>query len=155
MLDKDIADFRAEHDYLDVGGITPVQDIEKRLARIRQGLADDDSALRAAASAHAALFEPGREGDLDYLLLETITSPGLQSLAVERARIYDAWADVSGRYGPNHPKFIEAKRRKDEIDRRIRETQTVVVQQVASVLSRAQHQYETAFDTERQSQSHF
>lgn len=148
-LNRDIESFKTEHDYWEIGDVTPVQEVENRLARLRQALSDADVAVRAAVSAHAALFEPGHEGDLDFLLLETVTSPGLQGLAVEQARIYDAWADVSGRYGPNHPRFIEAKRRKDEIDRRMQETQTVVVQQAASELSRARHQYETALDTER------
>ena len=136
-IERQIQDFKEQNNFLMLGGVSPVQDVEDRLTRVRTSLSQVSDAYRAATATYASMFEEGHIGDIDYLLSGALNSDELDQLSAERARIYDQWAEISGRYGPNWPAYKETQKRKEEIDRLIREAKESVVEKAAAEVTRS------------------
>jgi len=111
-----VAQYRAANNLLSASGSTlteqEISTYNQQLATVRAQQAEAEARLRTAR----AQLSRGSTGDD---VGEALGSIVVQRLREQRATVSREVADLSGRYGPNHPEMVRAQRQLVDIDAQI------------------------------------
>ncbi|WFL75960.1 GNVR domain-containing protein [Altererythrobacter arenosus] len=108
--------YRIQHNLLSTSGASlteqEISSYNQEVTNARAAAAEDQARLRTAL----AQLRSGSVGDD---VGEALGSPVINSLRSQEALAATAVADLSAKYGPNHPQLIRAQSQLDEVRRRI------------------------------------
>jgi succinoglycan biosynthesis transport protein ExoP len=111
-----VAQYRAANNLLSASGSTlteqEISTYNQQLATVRAQQAEAEARLRTA---RAQLARGSTGEDVGEALGSTV----VQRLREQRATVSREVADLSGRYGPNHPEMVRAQRQLADIDAQI------------------------------------
>ncbi len=111
-----VAQYRAANNLLSASGSTlteqEISTYNQQLATVRASQAEAEARLRTARAQLA-------RGSTGEDVGEALGSNVVQRLREQRATVSREVADLSGRYGPNHPEMVRAQRQLADIDAQI------------------------------------
>ncbi len=116
--DEAVARYRAEHGIATGGAGATVTD--QQIGALTTQLATAESDAAAANSNLQAARAEVANGSLDSIST-VLNSPVIGDLRKQRADILRTQAEISTRYGPNHPETLKVQQQLDGIDRQIKE----------------------------------
>lgn len=135
-----ILNYKKEHGFFQIQGMSsfdPVQDIDDRLSRVREQMAQTTEILTKAESNYEFLFVAGKIGDMDSVREDVIASDSLDKLRARRNELLQSWAEIKGKYGERHPQYVSLKSKLDAVDKSIREEVMIHVQRAKTALDEA------------------
>ncbi|MBE2991403.1 polysaccharide biosynthesis tyrosine autokinase [Sphingomonas sp. CFBP 13603] len=113
--DTEVARYRAQHDLFDSQGATFTQ---QELSLYKQQQAAAQAALADAQAKLSTARGQTRKGDTGGVGA-VLQSPVIQQLRNQRALLATTYADMQGRYQPDHPDLIRTKDQVEALDRAI------------------------------------
>ena len=118
QADQQVADYRDQNNLLNTTGNSSlaeqeITNLDQQLAQSRAQQAEADARLATARSQLA-------HGSLGDDVGEALNSEVVRNLKAQRAIVTQRLADISGRYGPQHPEILKAQSQLQDIDNQIR-----------------------------------
>lgn len=121
--------YKSDHDLVDSGQAASL--IEQQLTTISTQIVAAQSDLaekRAAYQRAQSLMKDGRAADLSQI----VASPLMVQLHTQEAELVRQEADMTSRYGPNHPKLVAVRTQKRDLEAKIRQEGGRIVGSIAN-----------------------
>ncbi|MBZ0254803.1 hypothetical protein K8I31_01990, partial [bacterium] len=102
-MDQNILTFKKENGFFQLQGVSsydPIQDIDDRLSRVRQQLADVNSKLSLAKAEYESVFLAGEFGNFNAINPDALDSPTLQTWRIDLTKLQKDFAELKERYLP-------------------------------------------------------
>ncbi|MDP8244482.1 MAG: polysaccharide biosynthesis tyrosine autokinase [Candidatus Hinthialibacter antarcticus] len=109
-MDKSILGFKKENGFFQLQGVSsydPIQDIDDRLSRVRQQLAEASNELTNARTDFESVFLPSETGNFNAINPDALDSSTLQTWRIELTKLRKEFAEIEERYGRNYPDYKE------------------------------------------------